>query len=235
MSRILRALGAISFLTAAAAVSMAPVEAAPAAKKANWNATVAQTKGGHVLGNPAAKTKLVEYMSYTCSHCAEFSRTGDGALKLLYIPTGKLSYEIRHLIRDPIDLTAALATNCGPASKFFANHEAIISRQGEWMTKARNATQAQKARWSFGTPGARFQAIAADLGFDDILVDRGYTRAEIAACVGDEAKARAIAEMSQADVEQYNLQGTPSFVLNGALLDGTHDWASLEAQLKTRF
>ena len=28
---------------------------------------------------------------------------------MLYVPTGKVSFEVRHLIRDPIDLTAALA------------------------------------------------------------------------------------------------------------------------------
>ena len=72
--------------------------------KGNWGAKVTETDGGHLIGKPQAEGKLVEYMSYTCSHCATFARSGDGAIKMLYVPTGKVSYEIRHLIRDPVDI-----------------------------------------------------------------------------------------------------------------------------------
>lgn len=223
----------IAFLAAAAALAaLAPAgTTAQPAKRANWSATITETAGGHLLGNPAAEVKLVEFMSYTCSHCADFAREGDGAIKLGYVPSGRLSYEIRHLVRDPVDLTAALLASCGPAGKFFANHAAIMARQPEWMGKARAATQAQRARWSFGTTAARFQAIASDLGFDDLMVGRGYTRADITKCLSDEAKARAIAATSQADTEALGLRGTPSFVLDGVLLEGVHNWPSLQPRL----
>ena len=78
----------------------------------NWSTTVVASDNGHKVGNPKAKTKLVEFMSYTCSHCADFAREGDAAIKLAYLPKGDVSYEIRHLLRDPFDLTAALLTQC---------------------------------------------------------------------------------------------------------------------------
>lgn len=196
-------------------------------KRANWSAMVTETDGGHLLGNPDAPKKLVEFMSYTCSHCADFARGGEGAIKLAYVPTGKLSLEIRHLVRDPVDLAATLLTQCGEPSKFPANHAAIILKQEEWFAKARAATQAQRARWQFGTHSARFQAIASDLGFYDIMETRGYERTELDRCLSDEAKASAIAEQSRADTVRYALQGTPSFVLNGALLENTHQWETL--------
>jgi hypothetical protein len=34
-----------------------------------------------------------------------------------------------------------------------------------------------------------------------------------------------------ADAERYGITGTPSFVLDGELLEGTHDWSALEPQL----
>ena len=41
--------------------ALAGIGAAPPATRANWNNTVAVTPAGtHVLGNPAAKVKLVE-------------------------------------------------------------------------------------------------------------------------------------------------------------------------------
>ena len=193
----------------------------------NWAGMLQASDGGHLFGNPEAEKKLIEFMSYTCSHCAEFARKGDAAIKLSYVPTGKISYEVRHLIRDPVDLTAALLTHCGDEKKFGGNHEAIMYRFDEWMDKARNATQAQRSRWQFGTNSARFQAIASDLDFYEIMETRGYRRADLDRCLSDEAKAKALADTSAADVAKYQLTGTP----DGKLLEA-HDWPSLEKRLK---
>ena len=203
-------------------------------KKGNWGAMVTETEGGHLIGNPNAQGRLVEFMSYTCSHCAEFARTGDGAIKLLYVPTGKVSYEIRHLIRDPIDLTAALAAQCGAPGKFPANHEALILRHGEWMAKEGKMTQAQMARWNFGSFGSRAQAIASDLDFYEIMETRGYSRSALDQCLTDETKARAIAEQSAADVKTFGLRGTPTFIMGGKTLDA-HDWQTLQPILDKLF
>lgn len=223
---------AATVLAATAAAQSAP-QPGPQ-KKGNWGAMVTKTEGGHLIGNPEAKGRLVEYMSYTCSHCAEFARTGDGAIKLLYVPTGKVSYEIRHLIRDPIDLTAALAAQCGDPIKFPGNHEALILKHDEWMAKAKKVTQAQKARWSFGSFGSRAQAIASDLDFYQIMERRGYSRTSLDQCLTDEAKAQSIAEQSQSDIEAYSLIGTPTFIMGGKRLDA-HDWAGLQPHLDKFF
>ena len=199
----------------------------------NWAGMLQASDGGHLFGNPEAEKKLIEFMSYTCSHCAEFARKGDAAIKLSYVPTGKISYEVRHLIRDPVDLTAALLTHCGDEKKFGGNHEAIMYRYEDWMAKVQKSTQAQRSRWQFGSHSARFQAIASDLDFYDIMQGRGYTRSQIDACLSDEAKAQAMAEQSAADIAKYGLPGTPSFVLDGELLEGTHNWPALEKRLSS--
>src|SRR5690606_21768616 len=87
----------------------------------NWVGTVAETDGGHRIGNPEAKVKVAEFVSYTCPHCAAFAREGEPPLQLAYVAPGSVSLEVRHLIRDPVDLAAAMLTNCGPASKFPQN------------------------------------------------------------------------------------------------------------------
>lgn len=223
-------------LAAAALAALLPAASGTAqtvapAKKANWGAMIAATEGGHLLGNPEAPAKLVEFMSYTCSHCAEFARIGDGAIKLAYVPTGKISFEIRHLIRDPVDLTATLLTQCGAAGKFAANHAAMMARHDEWMAKAKAVTQAQRARWQFGSNSARFQAIASDLGFYDIMDGRGYDRTDVDECLTDEAQAMAVVETSRADIAKYDLHGTPSFVMNETLLEDVHSWPALQPVL----
>lgn len=234
MNRALR----IAAPFAAAALGLpTPAAAQPGARSAvaasaGWGNTIDARDSGHLLGNPEAENRLVEYMSYTCSHCADFARTGDVAIKLAVVPRGKVSFEIRHLLRDPIDLTATLLTHCGASDRFLANHQAIISRQGEWLAAARATSQAQRTRWSFGTNAARRRAIASDLGFYKIMEDRGYSRAQIDRCLSDEAKANTLAETTERDVAALGLQGTPSFVLDGKLLDGVHSWDALRPMLE---
>ncbi len=227
---------ALASLAVAADAAQTRKRAAPPARPQsqgpNWQTTVELRDNGHVLGNPDAAQKLVEFVSYTCSHCYEFSRTGDVAIRALLVPQGNVSYEIRHLLRDPVDLTAALLTNCGEPEKFPGNHEAIMAKQPEWLETARKATQAQRTRWNFGTNAARWRAIASDLGFYDILEARGYTRTALDRCLADDAKANALAAATQRDVETFDLKGTPSFVLNGKLLDGVYSWDTLRPVLE---
>lgn len=217
-----------AIFAAATLLASGPIAAEDGAQ--NWSTAVKVVDDGHILGNPDAPVKLVEFMSYTCSHCAEFLHDGEGAIRLAYVPTGKVSFEIRHLLRDPVDLTAALLTQCGDPKKFIGNHDAILAKQEEWMETARNTTQAQRSRWQFGTFSARMQAIASDLGFYDILEARGYTRPELDRCLSDEAKTKSLADTSQRDIQTYGLQGTPSFLINGKLVDA-HNWAYLQPEL----
>jgi len=210
-------------------------QASGQASNRDWNATVAETDGGHRIGNPAAKLKLTEYISYTCPHCAAFAREGEPALKAGYIASGRASLEIRHLLRDPVDLTAAMLTNCGPASKFPQNHSAFMLGQDSWIAPMSRATAAQRQRWTTGDMATRRRAIAADFGFYAIMERRGYSRAEADRCLADEAKANRMAEISAADWKKPGIGGTPAFAIDGSVLAGTHSWSMLEPQLAARF
>lgn len=216
----------------AAALALAAVLAVAAAP--NWSGTVAETANGHLIGNPQAKTQLIEFVSYTCPHCANFEKEAAGAIKLAWVQPGKVSVEVRHVIRDPIDLTVALLTNCGVKGKFQLNHAAFMLSHQEWMAKAQSATAAQKQRWSSGPYPARWRAIASDLGFYKRMEGRGYTAAQIDKCLSDEAAARRIVEASEAGSNAYGVTGTPSFALNGKLLPGVHSWAQLQAEVTPR-
>ncbi|MBL8655948.1 MAG: thioredoxin domain-containing protein [Altererythrobacter sp.] len=227
--RLAALLGAatLASLAAGSTAGTTGTRSAATSPSGNWGTTVEARDNGHVIGNPDAASRLVEYMSYTCSTCAEFARTGESAIKLLVVPRGKVSFEIRHMLRDPIDLTATLLTHCGGPAKFLGNHDAVMARHGEWMERARAASQAQRTRWTFGANAARRRAIASDLGFYAIMEERGFNRPQIDRCLTDEAKAGSLAETSQRDVAALQLPGTPSFVLDGRLLQGVHNWDSL--------
>ena len=220
----------LAAIAAAALLSLAATKPAPG----NWTARVAVTpSGSHVLGNPAAELKLSEYISYTCPHCANFDREASDRLRIYMVAQGKLSVEVRHLVRDPIDMTAAMLTNCGPPAKFFQNHTAFLRGQSRWLATANTAGPAQQARWSSGDQRTRLRAIANDFGFYAIMAVRGYDRATVDRCLADGAMAQKLAAQTS-EAARLGVNGTPSFLLNGELLAGTHDWQSLKAQLDAR-
>ena len=72
-------LGLLLSVFAAAAMAL-PAAAAPAQRRAGAARldpeVVATPEGGFRMGNPDARVKLVEYLSLTCPHCADFARQG---------------------------------------------------------------------------------------------------------------------------------------------------------------
>lgn len=121
----------------AAAVMISPASA----QQTDWSKRVTlSAMGGHVMGNPLAAHKLAEYMSYTCNHCAAFETEAYSPLTNNFVNKGHLSFEIRNLILNPIDLTAAMLARCGGRTKFFGNHRALLLQQPVWLKKFQSAS-----------------------------------------------------------------------------------------------
>lgn len=213
-----------------AAFALAFLAAAPghAAPKLDWNQTVATTPdGNHLVGNPDAQAKLVEYFSYTCSHCAHFEVEADSPLALGFIGTGKGSVEYRSFIRNAIDVAATLIVSCGPPSKFRANHALMLRQQEKWFHAP---SQAETQRWANPDFNAAMRAIAQDLGFYALMEPRGYSRQQLDTCLADKAAASKLAAQTRTAMEVDGVQGTPSFLLNGVLQD-EHAWTGLRPLL----
>lgn len=207
-----------------AAVSIA---ATPAARQ-NWNSVVVETpQGGHLVGNPAADVKLIEYVSYTCSHCASFETEADAALRLTFIAPGKGSIEYRPFIRNKIDVAVSLLVACGPASKFRANHAMFLRRQSSWFGAIRPE---QERRWANPDFATSMRAIASDLKLYELMSGRGYGRVELDRCLADRNAGSKLAQQTQVALEKLNVNATPTFLINGEVQEA-HDWAGLRPRL----
>lgn len=201
----------------------------------NWNTTVVEADGAHRIGNPDAKLELIAFVSYTCPHCAHFTTEGEAPLQLAYVGPGRVELQIQPMIRNSADLVATMLTACGDPSKFLRNHTLFMIEQEEWLERYADATKAQRARWESGSQASRRRAIASDLGFYRLMESRGYDRVQINRCLASDDEARALIASSQAASEKYHVRGTPSFVLDGVTLAGTHSWSMLSPQLAARF
>jgi len=231
------AASAIALAAAASLFAVSPGTAQKAAAPADWSNRVSQSQvGGHVLGNPAATQKIVEYMSYTCPHCAAFDQESDPALADGFIAKGKTSLEVRNFIRDPLDMTVALLARCGEPRSFFRRHHGLLASQRTWMTKAGSLGRDGQAAWYQGDINARLKRIASDLGLYDELRRHSplATNAQIDACLANKAEQGKVLAMTKFASETVKIEGTPSFTINGKLQANVYDWKSLEPLLASR-
>lgn len=218
------AIAALS-VSALAALTAATAPAKP------WSATVSTSAiGAHIIGNPNARVKLVEYFSYTCSHCADFAKTGSAPLKAQYVDKGLVLFEYRNLVRDPVDMTAALLARCGAIGAFTGNHQAIFAAQPVWLDKVVKATDAQKMSWYQGTTSQRAHKIAADTGLFALMQARGYTPATLNACLDSEVAQAELTGMTNIGLRADRVEGTPTFFVNGRNAETTL-WPTLKTKL----
>ncbi|EZP56079.1 MULTISPECIES: DsbA family protein [Sphingomonas] len=204
------------------------VAAAPAADSGQ---TVRQTaKGAYVIGSPTAPVKLIEYGSYTCSHCADFAEKSAPVLKGQMIPSGKVSLEYRHLIRDPADLGAAILARCGGARGFAGAHAMIFATQATWLDKA-GAYQQAHPDIAAKPLIVQARSYADASGLTAAMLKRGLTPAKVNACFADKAEvARITAMTGDAPIE---VNSTPTFYINGELQPPA-GWDKLEPALRAK-
>lgn len=215
-------------LLGAASLSAAS-SAAPA--KASWLTSITVTdKGAHVLGNPAAANKVVEYLSYTCGHCADFEAKEAPAFKTQYVATGKASLEVRNYVLNAYDLTAAMLARCGGKGRFFGNQKHLMATQPVWLGKTGNISAATKAKLQAEDYHGFMAGAYTELGLGPIMQQRGVTPVQAKACLADKAALQAVIDMTDAGAA-LGVRGTPSFMINGILQDHVHNFAELKAKM----
>jgi len=205
--------------------------AAPAGK--TWSQTVVKTpEGGVMMGNPDAPIKLVEYGSLTCPHCADFSNESHEEMARDFVDTGRVSFEMRNYVRDQIDITAAAVIHCAPVERFFPLLENTFASQAEIFANVQAAGPAAEAAMQLA-PNQRFPALAKALKLDTFFQERGMTADQINACLGNVANLEALEKGVNTANEQYNIPGTPTFLINGQVVEGVGTWPVLRDRLRT--
>lgn len=213
-----------------AAIAALTIGAAPP----RWTATVKLApNGAFVMGNPAAKAKLVEYLSYTCSHCADFTAESSPPLKRDYVAKGLVSVEFRNAVRDRLDFTAALVARCGGPTKFFAISDQLMATQATWLGKAQTFGEANGEKLDKMPMGEGLKLIARGLGFDGVMKAHGITPVQMDACLTNKAAQDKIAGMTNEAWGVRRIKGTPSFLINDNEVSAPGKWALIEPEIKS--
>lgn len=171
-------------------------------------AVPAVTAADRVLGRADAPVTVIEYASFTCSHCAAWTNEVLPDFKARYIDTGKVRLVFRDLPTQPVQAaaTAAAIGRCAAPDKFF-----------------------DVARHFMAGQAAAFASGDARNWYMDAISVSGRTEAQIDACLSNPATGQTL----QADIEAAiaaGVNGTPTFFVNGHRA-GDHSLETLSAAI----
>jgi protein-disulfide isomerase len=214
-----------------AALDGDPIEAIAAPEGQSWlDTTTVSESDGYVLGNPDAPIKLVEYASHTCGGCAAFAQQAVEPLKEKYISTGIVSFELRNLVRDPIDLAIATMVRCGAdtamqplSDQAWNSFDEVVPPAYQWLQTAEGLEGLET--------GERMVKIAEGAGLIDFFAARGLSADQAKTCLADGDAVEALAKRSTDQAKELGINSTPTFLLNGQNISN-QSWATLEPMLQ---
>lgn len=219
--------------TAAPSGSNGTAAAVPAPEGGDWSETVTQTaEGGYLMGNPDAPVKVVEYASLTCPGCGNFAATGMQPLIDNYVKTGQVSFEFRNFVRDPADLAAALLSRCAPEQAFFKITDQLFEAQEEWLGQLQNMSPEDQQRIQTLPPQQVTLALAEQAGLTQFVRARGIPAERAQQCLTNQQEIERLVKMLNTATQQHQVQGTPSFLINGELAENAANWATLEPEIQ---
>ena len=158
------------------------------------------------FGKADAKTTVIEFFSLTCSHCAAFAATAMPKIKSELVETGKVRWVFHDYPLDQVALLAAAVARYLPVNRYEPFIDALLSTQDRWAF-ARGVNSAEEI-W-------KTAALA------------GMSRPTFDKAVADTALKEWIVKQQQADTEKWQVNATPSFLVNGAKYTGDMNFEAL--------
>jgi protein-disulfide isomerase len=147
--------------------------------------------GERSLGKANAPVTVIEYVSLTCPHCANFQKTIFPRVKKEFIDTGKIRFIVREFPIGHTSGHAAIVNRCAPEDKYFFLLNQFLTRQPEWVS--------QEVR-----PDAIY-AVAKSSGMSREAFDK---------CLSNQTIIDGLTEVKQRG-RKYGVIGTPTFFING--------------------
>lgn len=162
----------------------------------------------HPMGPADAKVTMIEYLSPTCPHCAAFHNTVLPQIKAEYIDTNKIQFIPRPFMRNVLDAVVFMLAEAAGPEKYHSVVDTFFKTQDQWVASEK--------------PNDAIFGIAQQLGFTKESYDAALTNQDLFA--GLEA-------MQKQALDEFQLQGTPTFYINGKMLTGESTFEALKAEI----
>jgi len=151
-----------------------------------------------VMGDKDAPNVIVEYASMTCPHCANFYTEVFPEVKKKYIDTGKARFVFREFPLDGLAVAASMLARCSGDDRFYPMVDALFDTQETWALPGEDGKE-------------KLLLIAKQAGFSKDSFDE---------CLADKELFDKIVAVRKKAHEEYGVDSTPSFFVNGKRLKG---------------
>lgn len=160
------------------------------------------------LGNVDAKVTIIEYASPTCPHCASFHNTIWPDLKEQYVDTDKIQFILRPFARNGLDAAVFLVAMCATDDLYHPILEEYFRTIDIW---ARSDTPRE--------------------AIFEVAKQAGFTQEQFDECLGDKEKVGVLNELRNQAGNDFDLQATPTFYINGKQLSGVLPMETLSKEI----
>ncbi|MBM6592644.1 DsbA family protein [Microvirga sp. BT291] len=161
------------------------------------------------LGPADAKVTIIEYASLTCSHCANFHNTTYPELKKRYIDTGKVRFILREFPLDPLATAGFMLARCDGESKYYPITDLLFDQQKNWAFTDKPLDALRQ-----------------------MMRQAGFSQEKFDACLRDQKLYDAVSAVKNRGVEQFKVDSTPTFFINGQRHAGSMSIDELETIIK---
>ncbi|MEO6015203.1 MAG: thioredoxin domain-containing protein [Devosia sp.] len=195
-----------------------------------------------VSGDPAAKVTFIEYASPTCPHCALFSNTVLGPFQDKYVKTGKVKFILRPFARNTMDAAIFMLAEAAAKS---VDAVAPVDPMAPSSEEPKPADPNNPSGFSPAAIAAYENVIATYFktqqtwGVSDkpldavkaVAIQLGFSEESFQEALKNQELFNAIETMRNQALEQFGLEGTPTFYLNGKQMTGEKTMESLSAEI----
>ena len=165
----------------------------------NESSALNLTEHDFIIGNNNAPITIIEYASMSCSHCADFHNNTLPDLKKEYIDTGKVKYVFRDFPYNYPALLGSMVMRCIPPEVRYDYMNALYKLQNKWVVRENAVTRQELYK---------------------IMQGGGMSKESFDVCLNSvELENQILSEVIAAQSE-FNIRSTPSFLINGNLLEG---------------
>ena len=163
------------------------------------NTVLEVTEDDFVVGDKNAPVTIIEYASLSCSHCADFHNNTLEDLIKEYVDTGKARIVFRDFPFNYPALIGSMVLRCIPKDVRYDYMNALFQLQPKWVVRE-NAKSTQELY--------------------KIMQSGGMTKEEFETCTNNVELENTILQALIAAQNEFNIQSTPSFLINGNLVEG---------------
>ncbi|WP_105429461.1 DsbA family protein [Neorhizobium sp. T6_25] len=159
------------------------------------------------LGDEKAKVMIIEYMSMTCPHCANFHNKTFETIKTNYIDTGKVRFILREFPFDPVATAAFMLARCSP------QNAAELSTPAQYFPMVSMLFKQQRG-WAAPADGNVRNALLQAVKL------AGYSQQTFEACLTNQKLLDEVNAVVKRGADEFGVNSTPTFLIGGKKYSG---------------